>query len=316
MMGKTVFLFPGQGSQEVGMAQDLFRQDGYFRALIDQASEHVGEDLEKICLKGPEKKLAKAAFVQPLLVAVSIGYLRHVRQKEISGDFVLGHSLGEITALAAAGVIDDPSAIAVAAKRGQLMDEAAAACDGGMMAVLSINAQEIQALINKSGFQETIVIANINAPNQTVVSGSRSSLDDFSSEIAKAGGACKKLNVAGPWHSPYLKSAYDQFKTWAESLEFAAAKVPLILNGTGQPESDPDKIKQLISASLMNPVYFAKCMEYCKSQNVDTFLEIGPGRVLSGLVRANGFMETTRIYKCNNLRGVELACADLIPRNS
>lgn len=297
------------------MGHDLFRQDEYFQSLVAKASDSAGEDLKKICLKGPEKNLVKAAFVQPLLVAVSLGYLRHVHQKNIPSDYVLGHSLGEITALAASGVIDDMTAITVAAKRGRLMDEAALACNGAMMAVLSINAQEIQTLINKLGFQETIVIANFNAPAQTVISGSRCSFDDLSSEIFKAGGTCRMLNVAGPWHSPYLKNAYHQFKTWAEDLEFEVPKIPMILNGTGQPESDPVKIKELISASLIQPVNFIKCMQYCKSQGVDTFIEIGPGRVLSGLVRANGFLETIRTFKCNDLKGVEFACRDLLPGN-
>ncbi|MDP8266556.1 MAG: ACP S-malonyltransferase [Candidatus Aceula meridiana] len=313
-MGKTVFLFPGQGSQEVGMGHDLFRQDDYFISLVNKASEHVGEDLKKICLKGPEKKMAKACFLQPLIVAVSLGYLRYINEKRINVDYVLGHSLGEITVLAAAGVIDNSLAIAIAAKRGQLMDEAAANCDGGMMAVLSVTPQEVQRLISSLGLQDTVVVANFNTPNQTVVSGNRSSFDQLSLEIVKSQGTCKKLNVAGPWHSPYLKDAYEQFKIWAESIVFKTPNIPLILNSTGQPESDPLKIKECISASLINPVRFTECMKYCEAHQVDTFLEIGPGRVLSGLVRANGFMETTRIYKVNNLRGVELAASELLAK--
>lgn len=313
-MGKTVFLFPGQGSQEVGMGCDLFRQDDYFISLVDEASQCVGEDLQAICLKGPEKKMARATVVQPLIVAVSLGYLRHIRQTGIRPDYVLGHSLGEITALAAAGVIDHRQAIQFAVKRGQLMDAAAAACDGAMIAVLSIDADKVQKMIDALGFKQTLVIANFNAPHQSVVSGSRVSLDDFALEVVKAGGTCKRLNVAGPWHSPYLKSAYDQFQIWVEPFVFKDPQILVILNGTGSLESDPAKIKASVTTTLMNPVYFSACMQYCKIQNVSTFFEIGPGRVLSGLVRANGFLEKIRVYNCNNLRGVELACTDLMPR--
>lgn len=315
-MAKTAFLFPGQGSQAVGMGQDLFRKDDYFLSLVDKASQFVGEDLKRICLRGPEKKLAKAAFVQPLIVAVSLGYLRHVHLKKIPCDYVLGHSLGEITALVAAGVIDQTTAIAVAAKRGQLMDEAASACNGGMIAVASIDSEKIQTIINEKGFQDTIVIANFNAQSQTVISGSQSSFDKFSEQINKAGGRCKKLNVVGPWHSPYMKKAYTQFTDWVKGFEFSAPSVSLVLNGSGEVETDKCKIKKLISASLINPVRFTECMAFCENQNVDTFLEIGPGRVLAGLVRANGFMGTTRIFNCNNLRGVELASANFLPKES
>lgn len=314
-MGKVTFLFPGQGSQEVGMGQDLFSKDDYFLSLVDEASKLVGEDLKKICQKGPEKKLAKATFVQPLIVAVSLGYLRHIQQIKICPDYVLGHSLGEITALAAAGVINDREAIQFAAKRGQLMDQAAAECDGSMMAVLSITAEKIKEIINVLALEETIFIANFNAPFQNVVSGSQKSLDILALEVFNVGGRCKRLNVSGPWHSPYLQSAHDQFKIWVESFVFSDPAVPVILNSTGKLESDPKKIKASITATLMNSVNFSECLSYCKDQDADIFLEIGPGRVLSGLLRINGFAEKTRIYNCNNLRGVDLARADFLSRS-
>jgi len=309
-MNKTVFLFPGQGSQEVGMGRDLFGQDEYFQSLVEQASQCTGEDLGRICLKGPEKKLARAFYLQPLLVAVSLGYLRHVTEKKIKADYVLGHSLGEITALAAAGVIDSGTAVRIAAERGRLMDEAAAACQGGMMAVLSVGPDRVQALIDECRLRNDVFIANLNSPDQTVVSGTRSCLDRLAAVVGKAGGTCKKLNVAGPWHSPYLKKAYEQFQAWVRPIDFKPPRISLILNRNGQPESDPQTIKDLITESLIHPVHFTQCMQYCRMQGVDAFLEIGPGRILSGLVRANGFMQATRIYKVNNLRGVELAVAD------
>ncbi len=293
------------------MGRDLFKQDDDFRALINEASQQAGEDLELICLRGPAKKLVRPSLLQPLLVAVSLGYLRHVIRKNIIPDFVLGHSLGEITALVAAGIIDDRLAISIATKRGQLMDEAATVCEGGMMAILAVAPDKIQGIIDDLGLDNQIVIANYNTLDQTVLSGKRSAFDQLVAEIHKAGGKCKKLNVAGPWHSPYMQNAYEQFRIWVEPLTFQSPQMPVILDGTGQAESDPIVIKQAITSSLINPVQFRKCMEYCHAQSVKTFLEIGPGRVLSGLVRANGFEDTTRIYKVNNYRGVELVASEL-----
>lgn len=315
-MGKTVFLFPGQGSQEVGMGQDLFRQDDHFVSLLDKASECAGEDLKRVCFKGPPRKLAQPRFLQPLLVAISLGYLRRVNEKGIHADYVLGHSLGEITALAASGVVDSSAAIAIAAKRGELMEEAAAACEGLMMAVLSITPERIEALIDELHLQESVVIANYNSPSQSVVSGDRVSCDLLSEAIVRAGGRCSRLTVAGPWHSPCLNEAYGRFQIWVEPLVFKTPRIPLILNGSGQSQADPLKIKQAVSASLINPVRFTACMQFCADRQADAFLEIGPGRVLSGLVRANGFRQTTRVYSVNNLRGVALAAAGFAGKGS
>jgi [acyl-carrier-protein] S-malonyltransferase len=308
-MSKKLFLFPGQGSQEIGMARDLFRKDEYFCSLVDQASAITSYDLKTLCLKGPEKKLKQARYLQPLIVAVSLGYLRHVQEKGIKADFVLGHSLGEITALAAAGVIDNKLAITISAKRGELMDAAATLCNGGMMAVLSMESVQVNALIYKLGLSDKIFIANENTPNQNVVSGDISALEHLSTSIVQAGGSCKKLNVAGPWHSRYLRQAYEQFNIWVEPIQFSNPKVPIIFNAIANLESDPLKIKELISLQLCQPVYFKQCLEYCKNKEIDTILEIGPGRVLAGLARANGFMQGVDVYSINNLNGLSLAAA-------
>ena len=293
------------------MGRDLFPIDDYFVSLIDQASALTGEDLKRLCLRGPEKKLLKARFLQPLIVAVSLGYHHQLKQKGIQADLVLGHSMGEITALAAAGVISDDTAMAMAVKRGELMDEAASTTQGGMIAVLSMALDEIEAIIRQLGLENKVVIANINTPEQIVVSGEKEALDKLSLQISAQDGKHTFLNVSGPWHSPYLKGAYQQFEKWAENIEFSRPQTPIVLNATGCPESDPSKIKKYIARQLCSPVYFRQCLEYCKSAGVDTFCEVGPGRVLSGLVRANGFMQGVRIYNINNLRGVSLAVADI-----
>lgn len=302
-MGKSVFLFPGQGSQEVGMGRDLFLSDRYFCKLVDEASELTHADLKTLCLKGPEKKLTQARYVQPLIVAISLGLLRHVQGKGIKPDFVVGHSLGEVTALAASGVIDDRSAVAISIKRGQLMDEAAAACNGGMMAVLSIELEKIKAIIHELDLHEAIYIANDNAPQQVVISGEQTAFDLFSARVAREGGRCKKINVAGPWHSSFIKGAYEVFRSWIQSVPFNEPRVSLICNGKALPESNPETIKDLLSLQLCSPVYFRQCLEYLRGQDVKSFFEIGPGRVLSGLVRANGFMRGVDVRAISTVQG-------------
>jgi [acyl-carrier-protein] S-malonyltransferase len=300
-MPKTVFLFPGQGSQEVGMARDLFKDDEYFISLVAEASRLTGEDLQKVCLKGPEKQLVLARYLQPLLTAVSLGYLRHVRERGISADMVLGHSLGEITALAAAGIVTDPEAVAIAAKRGALMDEAAAVCAGSMM-------EEILASLNQP---EKIVLANDNAPNQIVVSGDNDLLDEFSLRAAALGGKCKRLVVSGPWHSPFLRRAREKFEIWAETIRFHKPRVPIVLNAIAKPDDHPSSIKHLVTWQLTSPVFFRECMAFCHDAGVDSFLEIGPGRVLSGLVRVNGFKREAKIFNVNSMQGVAVAAEEL-----
>ncbi|MBU0769326.1 MAG: ACP S-malonyltransferase [Proteobacteria bacterium] len=307
-MKNNIFLFPGQGSQEIGMGRDLFSGDDYFISLVDMASHMSGEDLRKLCLKGPEKQLRRARFLQPLIVAVSLCYMRHLLGKGIRPEMVIGHSLGEITAIAAAGVISDTMAITMSAKRGELMDEAASACDGSMMAVMQVDPDRVNDKIIDLGFEDKAFIANYNSPEQIVISGDRAAIKILSDKVSEDGAKCRKLNVYGPWHSPYLKGAREKFSEWVKDAEFKEPEIPIVFNATGGTETDPQKIKALITVQLTGPVYFRQCLQYCGEGK--TFFEVGPGRVLSGLVRANGFMKGTLIYNVNDLRGVETAASE------
>jgi [acyl-carrier-protein] S-malonyltransferase len=311
-----VFLFPGQGSQEIGMGQDLFKGDAFFRSLISLASDLTHEDLEKLCLRGPEKKLRKAQFLQPLLTAVSLGYLRHVREKGISPDAVLGHSLGEITSLAAGGVVSNEEAVTIAARRGEFMDEAAGRCNGGMMAVLFTPLETVKELLSDMNAPDKIVLANDNAPDQIVISGDIQAMQAFSKRLAGLGiGKTKTILVSGAWHSPFMSGALKQFAAWVETVTFKPPVVPLLLNGTGGFETDPAAIKLLVTQQLVKPVLWRACMQALLAKKADVFLEIGPQRVLSGLVRVNGFPKSTTVYNVNNLTGLERAARELCLAN-
>jgi [acyl-carrier-protein] S-malonyltransferase len=306
--GLNVFLFPGQGSQEIGMAADLFKADAPFRELVRRASERTGADLEKICRRGPERELTRTKNLQPLLVCVSLGYLRHLADKGIRADKVLGHSLGEISALAAAGVVSFETAVDIAAKRGELMDATAARVAGGMTAVISSEREAVLQLLAQKLPGAQLVLANENAPNQFVLSGEIAALEQAAQLIAAEKlGQCRRLAVAGAWHSPLMAQAAQEFSNWLETVEFHAPKVPLVFNVTAETETDPQMIRQLIARNLVEPVRWRTAMDSLRGAEKLSLFEVGPGRVLSGLARANGFGDETKIFNINNLRGVEMA---------
>jgi len=309
-MGKIAFVFPGQGSQEIGMGHDLFKDDTYFKSLVSLANELTGTDLEKLCLRGPEKMLVQARYLQPALVTVCLGFFNRLRQVGIKADVVLGHSLGEITSLAAADIVSAEDAIRIASKRGELMDKVATDVSGGMLAVMFMPLEQVESLLEEINEPNGLVLANDNAPDQIVLSGRNDLLEKFASIIAERHlGKSKRVNVIGPWHSPYMCAARFEFEEWAENYRFKKPSTSIVLNATAKTESHPSTIKHLVTWQLTSPVFWRESMNMIREMGVDTFYEIGPGRVLSGIARVNGFKKETVIFNINNLRGIESAVA-------
>lgn len=291
------------------MAADLFSADERFRALIAHAETLVGLDLRTLCLRGPERLLARTDLLQPLLVAVSLGYHRRLVDRGITPDVVAGHSLGEITALAAAGVVTDEAAVTLAAWRGELMQEAAADLDGGMLAVVTAQREDFLNWFAAAAPPD-VVVANDNAPGQLVLSGPRRILAELAGRISAAGlGRHRLLDVAGPWHGPWMAEAREHFARRAAQIPFSPPVIPIVMNATGRPAGDPEEIRNRVVESIAAPVRWREAMERLLGMKVAAVFEVGPGRVLSGLARENGFPAATSILPVGSLRGVEAAAA-------
>lgn len=309
-MGPIAFLFPGQGSHEVGMGADLVRSDDWVRARLAEVSSDVGEDLERLCLRGPEKKLMRSAFVQPVMTTICLAYWRRLTEAGVRADAVAGHSLGEIAALAAAGALSPEQAVAVALERGRVMDEAAERAPGGMAAVF-MALGETEALIAGFGMTGRVFVANDNAPGQVVVSGATADIGEFAARMdAAKPGSCKPLRVSGPWHTPLLQDACGRFTGWLDKVPFGPPTVPFVSNATGRAEADPVRLRAAIAGQLTQRVRWRETMGGLRSAGVRVMIEIGPRRVLAGLARLNGFGEETAVRGVDSLRSVEQVAAD------
>jgi len=290
------------------MGADLFKSDAVFRGWVALASELVGEDLEPLCLRGPEKKLVRTRLLQPLLVAIALGYHRQLNERGVKPDLVAGHSLGEIAALAAAGVIAPETAVRLAAKRGELMDEAAARVEGGMLAVTLEDRSGLMAWLAAHQPANEVVLANDNAPTQVVLSGHRAVLAACAEFITNGKlGRSRLLPVSGPWHSPFMAEAAAHFGAWLGRVPMQAPRLPILFNVSGAPAESPEEIRAHLGQALARPVRWTACMAAIRAREPQLLFEVGPGGVLAALARANGFGEAIHILRVNNLRGVELA---------
>ena len=280
------YVFPGQGSQQVGMGRDLYDNVTAAKAVFDQADRVLGFPLSRLCFEGPEEELHQTVNAQPALVTVSFACLQAAR--EISGEnlpppsFIAGHSLGEYTALAAAGALDFAATVLLARERGKLMHEASLLHPGGMAAIIGLDETLLSHICRQTGTW----IANINCPGQLVISGTSENLR-LAVESAKAKGARRiiPLQVSGAFHTSLIQSAADRLSVSINGLHFQEPEVPIIGNTTARPLIAAESIKTELLAQLCNCVQWQRSIEYMLNEGISTFIEIGPGKVLSGLMK-------------------------------
>jgi len=278
------FMFPGQGSQVVGMGKSLYEEDEEARRLYDDAEVKLGLPLKTLSFEGPFDTLTLTQYAQPALFVAGFVAFRWLLKKGVEPDMVFGHSLGELVALAVSEVLDWESALNLVKERGRLMGEAGKKYPGAMAAVIGLDEETLQDILNS--VNGIVVIANYNSPGQLVISGEIDSVKR-ASEIASERGAKRviPLKVSAAFHSPLMKEPAEAFSKEVEKYVFKEPKYPVGLNATGEIREDPVVIKEALKAQLLSPVRFTKLLHNAYEMGTRTFIEVGPGNVLQGLVK-------------------------------
>lgn len=303
-MGKTAIIFPGQGSQIVGMGQDLYNVDDSATNILNQAQTALDFDVLETMFTDSEDKLGQTENTQPALLTHSVAL--HAALNDIDADFTMGHSLGEYSSLVASGVLQFEDAVKIVRKRGQLMSEAFPNGVGSMAAVLGLNYEEVDKICQSlSSSEELIEPANINAPGQIVVSGHKSLIDKLVAEGKELGAKrVMPLAVSGPFHSSMMNVIEAQFSEYINQFEWHDAAFPVVQNVNAKPATDAATIKQNMIQQLYSPVQFIQSTEWLIEQGVDHFIEIGPGKVLSGLIKKiNRDVKLTSIQTIDDVKG-------------
>lgn len=302
---KIGFLFPGQGAQYVGMGRESVERSEKARHLYEEADRILGSSLSQICFQGPEEMLTRTLYAQPAIFVTSLVLLQLLREKspDLKPQFVAGLSLGEFSALAAAEVFSFSDGVKLVQVRAEAMEKAALEKRGAMISLLGLNKEACTAVAQESGAQ----LANLNAPDQFVLSGEESAIEK-AAQLAEAKGAKRaiRLKVSGAFHSLLMESARKRFSEALKKISLQNPRCLFAPNVTGRGESDPEKIRKLLSDQLTHPVQWIETMEWARNQGVRRFIEIGPGRVLKGLAkRIDPSLEVFSLEKPSDLDAIE-----------
>lgn len=282
----TALLFPGQGAQYVGMASDLFDHSEEVRDLYAFASREIGDDIADISFAGPADRLKQTRFTQPAILLHSLSILTVLRDELPDFSYAAGHSLGEYGALVAAGALSPRDAISAVVRRASLMEAACLANPGTMAAILGLTSEDVANVCRKAESAGVVVPANINASGQIVISGSHAGVERAIA-IAKEAGAKRALmlEVGGAFHSPLMEPARAGMEAFLADFPIQIPTVPVIVNVTAQPVRDPEQIRQLLVEQITSAVRWAETMAHKKQAGVKRTIEIGPGKVLTGLAK-------------------------------
>ena len=283
-MHHTVFMFPGQGSQYVGMGKALSENSKKCREIFEIADQVCNIQLSKICFEGPMEVLTNTENLQPAITAVNLCYCSLLEEKGIAPAWCAGHSVGEYAALAAAGVINIHDAILLTRMRGTIMQREADIKPGGMVAVVGFTMSEVEQIVQEAGKNGNVDIANYNTVKQIVITGEKEALAAATILIKDKKGKAIPLKVSGAWHSRLMENGVSEFRKFMNNIKFSFPKVTFISNAAARPENDPEKLKDILASQLMKPVYWYDSMTWLINQGAQVFAEVGPGKILSGIL--------------------------------
>ncbi len=303
-MSKTVLFFPGQASQYVGMGKDLYEHSAEVKELYELASEEMNYDIAKLSFEGPSEELKKTRFTQPAILLHSLSVLKIMEQAMPAFDFAAGHSLGEYGALAVTGAMTFEQAIKAVVKRASLMEEACIARPGTMAAIMGLDAGKTEEICNQASSAGVVIPANYNSKIQIAISGEIVGVEK-AIELAVEAKAKRaiRLEVGGAFHSPLMEPAKTGLEVYLANQQYKDPSCPVIANVTAQPVSVADAIRPLLVDQVTSPVMWAQTMKYLVGQGVTAVIEVGPGKVLSGLAKRD--MRPEKIVNLDTLSDID-----------
>ena len=281
-MSKIAFIYPGQGAQKAGMGADFYEKSPLAKAVFDEAEKILNLDMKALCFEENDR-LDITEYTQAAMVTTFLAMTEVVRAAGLTPDMTAGLSLGEYCAIAAAGGMSNADAIRTVRARGILMQNTVPAGEGAMAAILGMSGEAIENVI---GDMEHVSVANYNCPGQIVITGETSAVEEAAEKLKEAGAKCTvMLNVSGPFHSPMLKPAGEKLRKVLETVGFTPLQMPYVTNVTAEPVDDISETKELLMEQVSSSVRWEQSMERMIEEGVDTFVEIGPGKTLSGFMR-------------------------------
>lgn len=296
---KIAFVFPGQGAQSVGMGKDLYEKYEEVKKIYDKASEIIGRDIAKLTFEGPEEELFQTQNTQIAILTMSIAILEVLKKNGINAEYTAGLSLGEYSALYCGGAIDFENVIKIVKTRGELMQNLVPNGEWSMAAVLGLEDKTVEDVC-KTVTEGFVVPANYNCPGQVAISGDKEGVSSAMEKLKEAGAKrCLELKTAGPFHTVKLQKASDELRNELEKIEIKTPDIEVIKNIDAKPYSDEDDKKDILAKHVINPVRFSDSIKYMIENGVDTFVEVGPGKVLTGFVK-----KVDRNLNCINVNDV------------